>query len=124
LTPQATTAMEGKPFATAELDSVGYITGSWQALAAGAVEPAIAASSATKFVIPQAQAGWLWVGVKPEPVEVYAQQIARGIEQAIEGETIDLAGGFEAGTWLAAILGVMLFLLVGGGLLIFVLSMM
>ncbi|MCB0172762.1 MAG: hypothetical protein KDJ97_19675 [Anaerolineae bacterium] len=124
LTPQATTAMEGKPFATAELDSVGYITGSWQALAAGAVEPAIAASSAIKFVIPQVQADWLWVGVKPEPVEVYAQQIARGIEQAIEGETIDLAGGFEAGTWLAAILGVMLFLLVGGGLLIFVLSMM
>ncbi|MCB0164468.1 MAG: hypothetical protein KDI79_09595, partial [Anaerolineae bacterium] len=124
LTPQATAAMTGQPFAPAELDRVGYITGSWQSLAAGAVEPAVAASPAMKFVIPLAQAGWLWAGVKPEPVEAYAQQIARGIEQSIEGETVDLAGGFEAGTWIAAVLGVMLFLVVGGGLLLFVLSIM
>lgn len=124
LTPQATAAMEGQPFAPAELDSVGYIAGSWQALAAGAVEPAVTASPALKFVIPLVQTGWLWAGVKPEPVEAYAQQIARGIEQSIEGETVDLAGGFEAGTWIAAVLGVLLFLVVGSGLLIFVLSIM
>lgn len=124
LTPGAITAMGGQPFTPAAIETAHYITGSWQALSTDNMTASLAASPALKFVIPLAQPDWLWAGVKSEPIETYAEQIAHGIKQSIEGEPVKFGAGFDASTLIAAVLGLILFLIIGGGVFLFVLAML
>ena len=124
LTPAAEAAMTGQPFSPTAIESARYITGSWQSLSADAVEPAISDGSAMKFVVPLPQANWLWAGLKPQPLDTYAQQIARGIKQSIDGESVEFNAGLDAGTIIATGLGIILFFAIGSRVLSFVLALL
>jgi hypothetical protein len=120
LTPQAVTSMAAQPFSTAGRETVGmahYIIGSWQSLSAAEVAPVVAASGATKLVVPVVQPTWAWAGVRPQPLEYYARQAALGVKQAIAGEEISPSREFDLGTIVIIIVGIFLFLIVMGGVI-------
>ena len=127
LTPQAATAMAAQPFSTAlagVMDTAHYIIGPWQSLLAAEVAPAVAASPAQKLAVPTPNPNWIWAGVRERALDYYAHQAALGVKQAIDGEEITPARDIDLITVLAIIGGVLIFLLVAGGLLGFVLSML
>lgn len=124
VTPQAVAAMDGEPFSAALLDMASFIVGSWKALTASGVETAVEASAATKFVVPVAEEQWVWTGVKAQSVETHAEQIVRGVKQAVEGETINFERDMDVGTIAGIVLGVILFLCVAGSLVSFVVNLL
>ncbi len=124
ITPQATEAMAGQPFSAAALEAAHYIIGSWQTLTAADIAPLVNANPAMKFVIPSAGKNWVWTGLKARSIEYYAHQAAQGIKQAIEGDEITFDRGMDTGAIVAIVVGVLMFLCVGGSLLGVTLSMM
>jgi hypothetical protein len=127
LTPQATTAMAAQPFSTAlagVMDTAHYIIGPWQSLLAAEVAPAVAASPAQKLAVPTPNPNWIWAGVRSRALDYYAHQAALGVKQAIDGEEITPSREIDLITVLAIIGGILIFLLIAGGLLGFVLSML
>ncbi len=124
VTPQAVTAMNGEPFAAQLLASANYIIGSWQALSTGEAGAAVAASPATKFVLPLADKSWIWAGVRPQSTEASATQVARGVKQAIEGETISFNHDLDLGLVAGIVVGGLLFLCIAGNLIGFVVGML
>ncbi len=125
VTPEAVTAMTAQPFSAATgnlMETAHYVIGSWQVLAAAEVAPAVASSGARKLVVPMPDRDWVWTGVKQRSIDYYARQAARGVKQAIEGETITPARDIDLTTILAIIGGILLFLFIAGGLFAFVVS--
>jgi hypothetical protein len=115
LTPEATDAMNGQSFAVNSVESARFIIGSWQSLSDSQVASVIGNSSATRFVAPIPQENWLWAGVKPKSPEAYAEQIVRGVKQAIEGEPITYGPTVDVVTIAGILLGGILFLIIAGG---------
>lgn len=120
LTPQATEAMAGQPFSASVLNMAHYITGSWQTLTSAEVAPAITANPAMKLVVPLVDQNWVWTGVSRQSPEYYADQTARGIKQAIDGQEINFGRDMDIGTIAGIAVGVLLFLVIGGSLIGFV----
>lgn len=120
VTPQATAAMAGQPFSTATreiIEQANYIIGSWKALTALEVGPAVAASTALKLAAPLSEQNWLWAGLKQRTLEYYARQAAHGVKQAIDGEEITPAWDMDIGVTASIIIGLALFLCVAGSLI-------
>lgn len=117
LTAQAEAAMDGQPFSVAALNSANFIIGSWQSLNSGQVAAAAATATATKIVAPLAESSWHWTGVSNQSADYHARQAVQGVKQALDGEEIRLGREFDAGTIIAIVVGVVLFLCVGSGLL-------
>jgi hypothetical protein len=117
MTPKAVETMAGQPFSAGLLEMAQYIIGSWQALSAREVAPALAANPALKLVVPLVEPNWVWAGVKRQSMEYYARQIVQGLKQAIEGEEISFERGFDAGTVVAVALGIAVLLCIGGSLI-------
>jgi hypothetical protein len=114
LTPPAAARMAGQLF-EAVLPAANFIIGSWQSLTSPQVSPAVAANTALKLVVPTTERNWVWAGVRPQPIEYYARQAARGVKQAIEGEDIVPSRDIEIGTALITVGGIiLLFLLLAG----------
>jgi hypothetical protein len=125
LTPQAAETMGGQSFSAKSADLIQmahYVIGSWQTVTVGQTAPAVAASTAKKLVVPLPDENWNWVGLKAHSVEYYARQAARGVKQAIEGDEISPSREFDLSLIPAILGGILLFLLLGGGLLGFVVS--
>ncbi|RME99663.1 MAG: hypothetical protein D6768_14580, partial [Chloroflexi bacterium] len=118
VTSQAVAAMSGEPFSAAGIEAANYIIGDWQTFSRSDVESAVDTSPATKFVLPISNGTWQWVGVGRQSAGDYAAQISRGLQQAIEGEAVDFAGGPDATTVAGIALGGLLFLCIAGGLLV------
>lgn len=117
VTPEATQAMAGQPFSVALLEMAQYVIGSWQALSAQEVAPALAAHAAMKFAVPLTEKNWVWAGVKRRSLDYYAGQTVQGLKQAIEGEEINFGRDMDAGTVVAIVVGVLAFLCIGGSLI-------
>lgn len=117
LTTQATEAMTGQPFSASVLETAQYIIGSWQTLTTSTVAPAIAASPATKFVVPLPNKNWLWTGVPSRSIDYYARQTVQGLKQAVEGETISFGQGMDTATIVGIVVGAGVFLCVVGNLI-------
>ncbi len=117
LTPQAVTAMEGQPFSPAVIESAQYLIGPWPAFTTSEIAPHLDNHPAPKFVIPVAEPNWIWTGLKTQSVEVHIQQAVKGVKQAIDGDDINFNQGPDIGMVVAIIVGVIVFLCVGGNLL-------
>ena len=117
LTPQAIAVMAAQPFSTTVVELAHYVIGSWKILTRAEVAPTVAASPAMKFVVPDSDQNWIWAGVKTRSIEYYAQQAARGVKQAIDGEEITPTREVDASTIVAVIIGLVIFLVVIIGLL-------
>ncbi|MFC1975871.1 DUF5671 domain-containing protein [Chloroflexota bacterium] len=118
LTPQAVEAMAGQPFSTDIMNTANYVVGSWQALTATEVAPAIEASPALKLAIPKPEQNWVWAGVKQRLPGYYAEQAVRGIKQSLEGETVTFGQEINPGIIVMMIMGgIFAFLLIAGGLI-------
>lgn len=127
VTPQAITAMAGEPFSAAMhkvIQHAHYIIGSWQALTALEVAPVVATSSAIKLVAPLPEQNWVWAGIRKHSPDYYARQAVDGIKQAIDGEEIKPSGDIDWSTVLTIIAGVLLFLVISGGLIALISSML
>jgi len=116
-TPQAAAAMAGNSFSAGDFDTPYYIVGSWKTLASGDVALPLAKSTATKFAVPVAGDNWIWAGLKPKSAEDYAEQISRGVKQAIEGEEINFNHGVDVATIAGIVVGGIVFLCIAGSLL-------
>jgi hypothetical protein len=118
LTPQAAEAMAGQPFSAAVTNTADYVVGSWQALTASEVAPAIEASPALKLAIPESKPNWVWAGVKQRLPEYYAEQTVRGIKQSLEGEPVTFGQDVNLGGTVAAVVGgIIAFLFIAGGVI-------
>jgi hypothetical protein len=125
LTQEAVTTMDdGQPFSPEAVQPADYIVGSWDILSDNRVAPVIGSSSATKFVVPISQDNWLWAGVTPRSPEAYAEQIARGIKQSIEGEAVTYSPNFNLVTIAGILLGSLLFLFIAFGVIILGINML
>ena len=113
---RASFSTSGQPFSAAALAGSDYIIGSWQTLIQTDVAPLVAAHPALKFAIPLAGQHWIWTGLKTQPPDYYARQVAQGLKEAIEGEEINFGRGMDVGNIIAIVAGVLLFLCVGGSL--------
>jgi hypothetical protein len=122
VTSQATEAMAGQTYAASLLDQANYLVGSWQSLTGTEVAPAAASSPALKFVVPLADQGWIWTGIKARSTEYYARQAVQGIKQAIDGEEISFGLDWDIGTIVAIVGGILFFLIVAGSLLVALLA--
>lgn len=120
MTPQATTAMAGQPFSAAVqpiIRQAHYIIGSWHALTAQEVAPAITTSGAVKLVAPLPAHNWVWAGVRQHSPDYYARQAVTGVKQALDGEEIKPGGELDWSTLLIILGGILLFLIISGSLI-------
>ncbi|HMQ50919.1 MAG TPA: DUF5671 domain-containing protein [Anaerolineae bacterium] len=118
VSPEAVTAMDGQPVSNSTLESAQYIVGSWRAFSAAPIAPILATSRATKFVIPTAvEPNWHWAGVRRQSSDEYARQVALGLKQALKGEDVDFVSGADTGTVITVVIGILLFLCLGGSLI-------
>jgi hypothetical protein len=118
LTPAATTAMNGEAFSAEVLSGADYIIGSWQLLTQPEVEAAVTASPATKFMIPVASGTWVWAGVQPQSAEAHAEQISKGLRQAIDGDKITFRSALDTTTLVAIVAAGLLFVCIAGSLFV------
>jgi hypothetical protein len=123
LTAAAAAAMDGQPFAPEALTAADYLIGSWQSMTGPEAAPAVTASAATKFVVPVSAGNWRWTGVQTQSAEAHAEQIARGVRQAIDGEAVTFGHGLEPTTLAAIVLGGIIFLCVAGSVISAVVGM-
>jgi hypothetical protein len=117
VTGQAAKTMAGQPFSATTIEMAHYIIGSWQTLNATSIAPVITAASATKFAVPLSNQNWIWTGIASHSTEYYARQAVQGIKQAIDGEDINFGREMDTGTIVAIVVGVLLFLFIGGSLI-------
>jgi hypothetical protein len=118
VTPEAAAAMDGQPISNSALKSAQYVVGSWQAFSAESIAPLLAASHATKFVIPTpAEPNWHWAGVRRQSGDEYARQVALGLKQSLKGEDVDFVSGADTGMIITVVIGILLFLCVGSSLI-------
>ena len=124
LTPAAIEAMAGQPFSVTGLETAHYIIGSWQTLTTAPVAAAMADSAATKFVVPLTNEQWIWSGVRPQSPKGYAQQTVKGLKQAIDGDEVDFGSGMDTSTIIGIVVGLILFLCIGGSVVSGILSLL
>lgn len=118
LTPEAMAAMSAPALTNgrADLETARYIIGSWETLTATEVETAVATSPALKLAVPTEAQRWVWAGVRQRSTDYYARQAARGIKQSLEGEEITPGREIDLSTVVAVVIGLVLFMVLAGGI--------
>lgn len=119
LTPEAMAAMEAGPLTNGQTDlqTAHYIIGSWETLTTAAVEAAVTASPALKLAVPTQAQRWVWAGVRQRSADYYARQAARGVKQSLEGEEVAPGREIDISTVVAVVVGLFLFLVLAGGII-------
>jgi hypothetical protein len=118
LTPPATAAMNAEPFSAEILSQADYVIGPWHLLTQPEIEVAVTASPATKFVIPVSGDSWVWTGVQPQSSEAHAEQVSRGLRQAIDGDKITFGSAPDLTTLVVVAAAGLLFVCIAGSLLV------
>ena len=109
------TNLPGQEEAVQALSQADLIIAPWSVMTSGGMLPsqlsaALAASPATKLLIPVRVAGWEWAGVEIWDDEALVRQAVQALRQWVEGEQIRVSKPLGLGALIAIVVGVLVLL--------------